>query len=203
VLEWPLPAFLEWPAGTFRSSGRLFWLVGYALVCFAVVTSARWLPPRRLALVLALALGLQWFDLEPLRGIVRTGLQRPASRLVDGSLWDGALGPHVRTIYLYPKFGCGRGPNQVRGILAVQRYAAERRLDLNTAYIARYHPPCDDGPREIAATDPTKSIYVFLLGEAVTASPADAFPAGARLQCRELDVAVACRWLGEPHLGRS
>jgi hypothetical protein len=203
VLEWPLPAFLEWPVGNLRASGRLFWPVGYALVCFAVVTSARWLPPRRLALVLALALGLQWFDLEPLRGIVHTGLRRPASRIVDGALWDGALGPHVRTIYLYPKFGCGRDPEEFRGYVAVQRYAAERRLRLNTAYIARYHPPCDTGPREIAATDPTSSIYVFLRGEAVTASPADYFPAGARLQCRELDVAVACRWLGEPHLGRS
>jgi hypothetical protein len=203
VLEWPLPASLEWPAGTFRASGRMFWPVGYALVCFAVVTSARWLPPRRLALVLALALGLQWLDLEPLRGIVRTGLARPATRLVDSTLWDGALGPGVRTIYLYPKFGCGRGPNQFRGVVAVQRYAAERRLSLNTAYIARYHPPCDAGPREIAATDPTSSIYVFLRGESVTASPSDSFPPGARLQCRDLDVAVACRWLREPHLGRS
>ena len=203
VLEWPLPAFLEWPVGAFRASGRFFWPVGYALACFAVVTSARWLPPRRLALVLALALGLQWFDLEPLRGIVRTGLARPAARIVDGALWDGALGPGVRTIYLYPKFGCGRGSNQTRGVLAVQRYAAERQLRLNTAYIARYHPPCDAGPREIAGTDPTASIYVFLLGEAVTASPERYFPAGARLQCRELDVAVACRWLRESHLGRS
>jgi len=203
VLEWPLPALLEWPAGTLRSSGRLFWPVGYALVCFALVTAARWLPPRRLALVLVLALGLQWFDLGPLRGIVRRGLARPASRLVDGPLWDEALGPHVRTIYLYPKFGCGRGPDQVRSVLAVQRYAAERRLNLNTAYIARYHPPCDTGPREIAGTDPASSIYVFLRGETVAASPADSFPAGARLECHELDVAVACRWLGQPHLGRS
>jgi uncharacterized protein DUF6311 len=203
VLEWPIPASLEWLTGTFRASGRMFWPVGYALVCFAVVTSARWLPPRRLALVLALALGLQWLDLEPIRGIVRTGLARPAERLVDGALWDGALGPGVRTIYLYPKFGCGRGPNQVKGVLAVQRYAAERRLSLSTAYIARYHPPCDAGPREIAATDPASSVYVFLRGEAVTASPSDYFPAGTRLQCRELDVAVACRWLREPHLGRS
>ena len=76
-------------------------------------------------------------------------------------------------------------------------------MRLNTAYIARYHPPCDAGPREIAGTDPTASIYVFLLGEAVTASPERYFPAGARLQCRELDVAVACRWLRESHLGRS
>jgi hypothetical protein len=203
VLEASVPASLEWVTGTFRASGRLFWPVGYALVCFAVVTSARWLSPRRLSLVLALAFALQWIDLEPLRGIVRTGLARPASRLVDGALWDGALGPEVRTIYVYPKFTCGRGPNQLRGLLAIQRYASERRLALNTAYIARYHPPCDTGPREIAGTDPTSSVYVFLRGETVAASPADSFPAGARLQCRELDVAVACRWLGGTHLGRS
>lgn len=196
ILTWPLPPFLEWLVGTFRASGRMFWPVGYALVCFAVITSARWLSPRWAALLLALALGCQWVDLGPLRGLVRSGLRRPADRLVDSARWDATLGPAVRTIYLYPKFGCGRGVHQVRGVLAVQRYAAERRLRLNTGYIARYHPPCDAGPREIATSDPKESVYVFLHDEPVTASSADQFPPGSRLECRDLDVALACRWLG-------
>ena len=195
IVEWPRPASPEWLVGTFRASGRIFWPVGYALVCFAVLTCAHWLSPRWAALVLVLALGCQWLDLAPLRSLVRKGLRRPAERIVDSARWDTVLGPDVRAIYLYPKFGCGQGPYQVRGVLAVQRYAVERKLRLNSGYIARYHPPCDAGPREIAGTDPRESVYVFLHGEPVTAAPATQFPPGSRLQCRGLDVALVCRWL--------
>lgn len=196
VLEGPVPSPLASLVGTFRSSGRMFWPVGYALVCFAVLTSARWLRPRLVTGVLAAALVLQWFDLQPLLDIVRTGLTRPASRIVDSALWDAALGPDVRTIYLYPKYGCSPAATPPHGILTVQRYAAERRLRLNTGYIARYHSPCDAVPHEIAVSDPRETVYVFLRGETATGAPADHFPPGARLQCRELDPAVACRWLG-------
>ncbi|MGH7340795.1 MAG: DUF6311 domain-containing protein, partial [Candidatus Rokuibacteriota bacterium] len=192
LLEWPLPSSVGWLVGSFRSSGRLFWLVGYALVCFAVLTAARWLGPRAGLTVLTTVLALQWLDLGPLREIVRTELKRPPDRIVEGALWDATLGPDVRMIYLYPKYGCGRGLSPLHGILAVQRYAAERRLRLNTGYIARYHPPCDDAPREIAASDPTHSVYVFVSGEPIAESAAAQFPPRARLHCRELDVVVAC-----------
>ena len=198
MLESPVPPALGLLVGTFRASGRMFWLVGYALVGFAVVTCARWLSPRVATGVLALALLLQWLDLAPLRDIVHAGLRRAPQRIVDGALWDAALGPDVRTIYLDPKYGCGRAENAHHVILAVQRYAAERRLRLSTGYIARYHPPCDTGPREIAASDPARSVYVFVRGEAAAASPQAQFPPGARLQCRELDIAIACRWLATP-----
>jgi hypothetical protein len=173
----------------------MFWPVGYALVCFAVLTCARWLSPRLAALVLVLALGGQWLDLGPLRALVRSGLTRPPDRLVDSARWDATLDSAVHEIHVYPKFGCGQGPNRVRGVLAVQRYAAERRLRLNTGYIARYHPACDAVPREIAASDPRESVYVFLHDEPITVAPAAQFPPGSRLQCRDLDVALACRWL--------
>jgi len=196
VLEWPVPPSLEWPFGMFRASGRFFWPVGYALVVFAVLTSARWLLPRVAACALALALALQWVDLQPVYGLARPVLERPASRILDSALWDAALGRGVHAIYLHPKFGCGRTSNAHEGILAVQRYAAERRLRLSTGHFPRYRPPCDAGPRQIAASDPTTSAYVFLRGEASAHEFADHFPPGARLQCRELDIAVLCRWLG-------
>ena len=196
VIQWPVPSFLEWGLGTFRASGRMFWPVGYALVCFAVLTFARRLHPRLATGVLASALVLQWFDLQPLHGLARAVLTRPAFRTVDSALWDAALGPDVRTIYLYPKYECGRSTNPLHGIPGVQRYAAERRLRLNTGYIARYHPSCDGAPHEIAGSDPKESVYVFLRGEGAAGSLEAHFPPGARLRCRELDVAVACRWLG-------
>lgn len=198
VLEWSVPPFLEWSFGTFRASGRFFWPVGYALVVFAVLTSARWLRPRVAGCLLALALALQWVDLQPLYGMARPVLERPASRILDSALWDAALGRGVHTIYLHPKFGCGRTPNAHGVILAAQRYAAERRLRLSTGHLPRYRPPCDAGPREIAASDPTTSAYVFPHGEASAHEAADLFPRGARLQCRELDIAVLCRWLVGP-----
>lgn len=198
MLQWPVPPSLEWLFGTFRSSGRMFWPVGYALVCFVVLTSARWLSPRGAAGVLTVALALQWFDLGPLRDAVQTLLTPPPDRILDSARWDAALDPDVRMIYVEPKYGCGRTDDSRPRILAVQRYVAERRLSMNTAYIARYRPRCDAGPREIAASDPRQSLYVFVRAEAAARAPAEQFPPGARLQCRELDVAVACRWVESP-----
>lgn len=195
VLQWPVPSFLEWPAGTFRASGRMFWPVGYALVCFAVLTSARWLAPRGATVVLTLALALQWFDLGPLRDIVRMVETHAGPSVLDPARWDAALGRDVRMIYVEPKYGCERYPESSRGVLALQKYAAERRLSLSTAYIARYHPPCDAVPREVAASDPRQSLYVFLYPEEAAEVPSAHFPPGARLVCRELDIALACRWV--------
>jgi len=196
VLEWTVPRVLEWPLGTFRASGRLFWPVGYALVVFAVLTCVRRLPARVAGCTLALALALQWVDLQPVFGLVRHALERPARRLIDSALWDAALGREVHTIYIHPKLGCARTPDAYTGILAVQRYAAERRVRLNTGHLPHYRPRCDAGPREIAASDPTTSAYVFLRGEASPHELVDRFPPGARLRCHELDIAVMCRWLG-------
>jgi hypothetical protein len=197
VLAWPVPRFLEWPFGMFRVSGRFFWPMGYALVVFAVLTCTRWLPLRVAGCTLVLALALQWVDLQPVFGLARHALERPARRLIDSALWDEALGRGVHTIYIHPKLGCGRTPSAHRGILTVQRYAVERRLRLNTGHLPRYRPRCDAGPREIAASDPTTSAYVFLRGEASAHELVDRFPPGARLRCRELDIAVMCRWLGD------
>jgi Family of unknown function (DUF6311) len=192
LLEWPVPSSLEWLFGTFRASGRFFWPAGYALVVFAVLTSTRLLPQRLGIGVLALALVLQAADFQPLFGRAALELQRPSSRILDSHLWDTALGSGLHTLYLLPKFGCGRTPAAQHGILAVQRYAAERRLSLSTGHMARYQPPCDTGEREITASDRRTSAYVFLRGE--TNPVSDAFPSGARLQCHELDIAVLCRW---------
>jgi hypothetical protein len=194
VLEWPAPHVLEGVFGTFRASGRFFWPVGYALLVFAVVTSARWLSPRVAAMVLALALVLQLVDVQPISRRAHRMLGRPGSRLLDSARWDAALGPDIRAIHLYPKFGCVRTPAAHPGILAIQRHAAERRLRLNTGHLPRYRPSCDTGPREIRASDRATTAYVFVRGEASSRDLVAQFPIGARLECRELDIAITCRW---------
>ena len=93
-----------------------------------------------------------------------------------------------------PKYGCGGTPSAQGSIRAVQRYAAERRLRLNTGHIDRYQPPCDMGVRDIAGSDPTTSAYVFLHCEVAAQQARESFPAGAGLRCHELDIATLCRW---------
>lgn len=66
LFELPLPDYVVWGLGTFRSSGRFFWLIGYAQMAIAIVLGFRRRQPV-MALCLAAAASLQLADVQPLR----------------------------------------------------------------------------------------------------------------------------------------
>lgn len=67
LYELPMPPLLNPVLGTFRSSGRFFWLIGYAQVAMVVVLASRRAQPVILLCLAGLAI-LQLFDVQPLRG---------------------------------------------------------------------------------------------------------------------------------------
>lgn len=66
LFELPMPLYISWALGTFRSSGRFFWLIGYMQMAIVIVLGFRHAQPL-MALCLAAAAVLQLFDVQPLR----------------------------------------------------------------------------------------------------------------------------------------
>jgi hypothetical protein len=157
------PGFLDPLTSQFRASGRFFWPVGYCIMVFVLLMLYRGLGKRTFALSIALLVVVQMADLEDRYTIMRKTAQKSGDKPLDTSIWDGALNDRVRNIYFYPKFKCGENPHET--LLPIMRYASERGLRLNTGYIARYTPDCNDAVREISSSEPSTSAYVFVRSE--------------------------------------
>ena len=75
------------------------------------------------------------------------------------------------------------------------KYAAERRLTLNTGYIARYTPDCNDVAEEIANAPTADAAYVFARIEYPNTDTVNAFFANdQKPYCQTLDFAIVCRY---------
>lgn len=192
VFTWSLPDWAKPITGQLRASGRFFWLVGYALLIFSVISVCRRLPRTMAAGLLIAATCLQFMDLWPALHKIRTLEPKPGARVIDDGAWKRALANQPRTLYFYPKFKCGRHSDFFITLLPVMRFAAERGLNINTGYIARHNPACELEAQEIAASDPTTSAYVFVTEEYTPERINTLFPAHWPLQCQPLDFATLC-----------
>lgn len=185
------PGILRGLTSQFRASGRFFWPVGYCLVVFSLLMLHRSLGGRRFAVAAILLVGLQIADLSDHYKGLRQISNRDSHRPMDYAVWDSHLSKSVRTLYFYPKFKCGQVPHET--LLSVMRYAAERGLKLNTGYIARYTPDCQDIEREIAGSDPEKSAFIFAHTDYPTQeSVTKLFSDSAKIRCSEVQFAHVC-----------
>lgn len=176
--------------GTFRSSGRFFWPVGYALVVFTVIGIARHVPARRAALLLGLVTLLQLGDLKEHHARARATVAEPAPALVDVARWDAFLGRDVHALQYYPAFGCGKGPAQ-QSLLPTMLYATRRGYTLSTGYIARAKKSCDSMRADLAAMR-RDSAVVFDKGDFPERQPVlDVLGAGAA--CEDMGTVYLCR----------
>jgi len=148
---------LEPVTSVFRASGRFFWPVGYVLVVFTVIGLARYLPPRRAALLLAAVTALQLWDLGPHHARSRTAVAKSATSLIDAARWEAFLGKDVRAIHYYPPFRCSKAASQPL-LLPTMHYAVRHGYTMSTGYIARARKPCDNYAGEIAALPATTAV---------------------------------------------
>lgn len=189
------PSFMDAITSQLRASGRFFWPVGYTVVIFTVVTLYR---TTGRVLFGALMLGLLFIQINDLRD-VRSNfihvMNRPDTRVLSTEQWKAELGKDVEHLYFYPKFRCPN-PDVLQTLMPVMRYATERNLTLNTGYIARHQPACDNVSlqAEIKGADFSTSAFVFnqqvyASVEAIT----PLFPANTPLQCNRVDFAYVCK----------
>ena len=135
VLSYDVPAPLGYLAEQFRSSGRFFWVVSYAVMVLAVLSG---LGVRRkwVATVLVLgAVGLQLADTGSIRNSLRQVANFSEERPVAKEGWRPIIDAH-RLIVLLPPTQCG---GSRRDYAEIGRSAAESGVALHSFWAAR-HP---------------------------------------------------------------
>lgn len=192
ILTIAYPSLLDGLTAQFRASGRFFWPVGYCLTIFTLLVLFRSLSQKKFWLVMSGLVILQVADLNDRYNVLRaTTRSAQAAQPLDPIAWDAYVGDNVKVLYFYPKFKCGKNSNAT--LLPVMQYAAERRLKLNTGYIARYTPDCEDTRNEIAGSNPANSAYVFVRRDYPAIDHVKAlFPAKASVRCSAVQFAYIC-----------
>jgi len=175
----------------FRASGRFFWPVGYLLLVALWWLIYQQRANKRFVVVAVALTALQVGDLTQVFRNLQSTLARPPAVHLKHEAWNAAIPEHIRSLYFYPKFKCAKNPAQT-SLLPAMHYASVRGLNLNTGYIARYTPACDDMAREIADSVPTESAYVFVRSEFPDTSKIHSLIPGPSARCTELDFALVC-----------
>jgi hypothetical protein len=192
LLEFHYPQWLLPLTSQFRASGRFFWLAGYVLTIWSLYHIYQALKPRQFAVVALVVIVIQLMDLQGVYQGLSFRLHREDAAVINTSQWDAAIGSEVRVLYAYPKFKCGKDPQNT--LLPLMKYASERQLKLNTGYIARYTPDCLDMKAEVALSNPATSAYVLSSGALAAGVPAETiFPSSWAVRCEPIDFAQVCQ----------
>ncbi len=137
-----LPDSWVYPANVFRSSGRMFWPVFYAIVLGVVFVTVRCHPPRTAAVLLVAALLIQVADTSAAwTGIRRNLMPAPATAWatpLEDSFWEAAALRYRKVRWIPPQ-------NFSPHWLALSTYAAKHRMGTDAVYLARV------GSRKLAA----------------------------------------------------
>lgn len=161
IVVYKYPKLLDAITSQLRVSGRFFWPVGYCLMVLTVVVLYRTLERKYFILAMFLLVCIQLIDLKTIYNSKRNVVNRQSPQPLDSKLWANHLLPDVKTLYFYPKFKCGTNPMET--LLPLMQFTANQGMKLNTGYIARYVPDCNDTMREIAQSDQKRSAYIFSL----------------------------------------
>lgn len=191
ILRYSLPSTFTIVTGTFRASGRFFWVVGYLLLFVLLArllkNKVRWIPIT----VLAVALPLQWIDTSPIRNSVIQAVHRPDQE--EGKLWK-AIMAGAQHLIMYPAFGCGHGgPDQY---LYFQNIAAQQGLTFNTGYIARLQTSCGAPEAGLPAEFDADTVFVMPESELRFIRfdlPPALMSAARNGDCMVIDGILACR----------
>ncbi|HKU65833.1 MAG TPA: DUF6311 domain-containing protein [Rhizomicrobium sp.] len=162
IFQLPLPASVAEFAAFFRSTGRFFWPVMYCLAALAIAAPISFYG-RRAALLLCLAIPLQWIDSAPLRQALSASIRFPEKPHIDVDAWQKAIRRH-NNIRVLPQFFClahNRGWNSETAV-QLQLTAALADRPINTVYAARHAVDCRAERRMAEMQRPrTRQLSVF------------------------------------------
>jgi Family of unknown function (DUF6311) len=178
----------------FRGSARLFWAPYYVILTAILATPFAIWRPRKAAVLVAMALVVQFADIVPLLRAVRTSVSASHPLPFHSPHWT-SLGQAHANLLVFPPWQCGAdspgGPDSFRifGMLAVSQH-----MRTNSYYAARYSPTslafhCHQAIRDLL-TKPLspESVYIAspMLARTIAAGPSgpDA--------CRTLDGFILC-----------
>jgi len=135
LFELPLPHLVR-VLGTFRSSGRFFWLVGYAQIAMVVVLGFRRARPLT-ALCLVVSAILQLCDVEPLRAqLIASIAAGPSTENLDGRKVAHLISS-ARQVQVIPSWQCSSNEDQLRVNMELMLAAARANVPINSVYNGR------------------------------------------------------------------
>ena len=141
----PAPRLLD----QFRSSGRFFWPIGYALLVGAIAVVWTRLRPGLAVPVLAVAVVLQWIDTQPMRERTFRKLNpQTVSQHFKRKLWVSMIGEH-RKFAVIPSPDCGGK----KDALELLWYASVSATPANDMYLARRKRNLTECSRETSLKD--------------------------------------------------
>lgn len=126
------------PFATFRASGRFVWLPLYIALVLALGMVVRRLPESKAAMMLALLLSLQIYELSGLQRVADARRLAAMTNPAPAPMVDAAWGEWVRHgthIELVPDLSCGA---QASNYAPFALLAGDRGATLNTGYFARW-----------------------------------------------------------------
>ncbi|CAL1242038.1 DUF6311 domain-containing protein [Candidatus Methylocalor cossyra] len=142
VLDYTVPHFLENITGTFRSSGRFFWPVGYIVLAAVLMGIARGFKPHISGWIFLLMASLQWLDTSELRRVVVA--EKPASAISADPTWQHLVATHPG-IALYPPTQCLTVKPEILASYSeeFQMLAARYGRRINSIHSARSTTDCE------------------------------------------------------------
>lgn len=123
------------PLAVFRSSGRVFWIVYYAILFAGLTALVRGLRVRWATLALAAIVALQAIDMAGPRQTSRAMRAQQTESPLRSELWE-SVAPHYRHMVLHPTNMCAADPGIDYRFLAV--LAGHAGTTINAGYAGRY-----------------------------------------------------------------
>ena len=180
----PIPAFMH----EFRSSGRFFWPVTYALLIGSVARVASALPCSVAVPLLLSAAVLQYFDATQLRQSVAGFVNSPASVSEDGVRLRTLLAEHSQ-LTIWPTAACGANTNSPE-FMRVLVAASDTLIPVNSMYVARENPtPRCDAMDVVGRPLGPGELRVFM---PLAARAAASVVPGGSTACRALGTVAVC-----------
>jgi hypothetical protein len=194
--------------GVFRASARLFWVPYYVLLTVILATAFALWPPKKAAVLVAVALLVQFVDTIPLRRGVREQVSQSHPLPFHSPEWS-SLGKDHRNLLVFPPWQCGASdpdtPGGLDGFRIFGLLAVSQRLRTNSYYAARYSAPsltfhCDQAVQDLM-NKPLSPDSVYVVSPSIARTIA-AGPTGASA-CHTLDGFILCSTKTDFGLGPS
>ena len=165
IFSYPLPTWLQFLTGTFRASGRFFWLVSL-LVLFVTLASLlkrrALLPTLFVAFLLTTALVLQVKDVRPWLARIKTEAKKPSK--VNYGDWAPVMA-QIDKLVMYPTYQCAHPHYQ--HYIWVMQMAGYFGKQLNSGYVARSNLNC--AADKLAINQPFLPRHLYVLSSTVYA----------------------------------
>jgi Family of unknown function (DUF6311) len=183
--------------GVLRGSARLFWVPYYVFLTAILASAFTLWRPKKAAVLVAVALLVQFADTIPLRRGVQVQVSQSYPLPLRSPQWSSLGKDHVNLL-VFPPWQCGASdpdtPGGLDGFRIFGLLAVSQRLRTNSYYAARYSAPslafhCDQAVRDLM-NKPLSPDSAYVVSPSI-ARIIGAGPTGASA-CHTLDGFILC-----------